>query len=813
MRSAGHLVATHDALWAVYVLDPVSHSLTGPQTQLATQRDQQDRWAELAGHRCKLLVVPRPWPAALWARDVDERHAATRLPDPPEGETWARYLVAGQAAAQAVNATVTTTILQVRIGRFHPNNLKILVSDETVSAEWQAIRERVAKLDRSVARAGFNGSPIQPRHLEWLLHATLAPGVTPPPVPEWGGDLTPADIADVNGTVTIDAEPYAGHARIHALRGAGSVDVATAVLTLGRIKPREEVGPQPWLAGVRAHDVSLCATFDVIGGEALVDMARSKRRALADNIRHFDEHEETPPQELERAYADARRFEDQVSAGTPEVATRLVGVVRVAVSAPPERIRARVDAFIADQARTNGLGWVPTHAHVRHLSEWEIASDYATSGMRRWIPAQLMAAGVPNLETRVGSPYGPMLGHTMTRPATAVLWEPTHGPSINRSGLSLIMASLGGGKSVLSALLADQAAWGGSRVVIIDPSGPMSRLAQMPHLRGQARVMDLLNARRGALNPYLLVPEPERADYPSDGAFVTASTEATAERRALMADVIGMLLPSVYTTGANGGDVLLRIQAAVFEAPGHYGASPWDVIGVLQRSGGMGSDIARAIQAVADNRGANLIFPWSGDPEVDLSQDDAVTIITTPGLRPAAPEANSSGHRTWEETIAGPIFSLAAWLAQRAMYSGGGSKCIVLDEASLSGSASSMRALMVRGSRDSRKHNAAVIIASQNPGDFTRISPEIANLADSGFIGRMESASAAEDALRVLGLPLDAGLQRLVRKLEPGQFLVKDWMGRAGVIQSIAKARPEFFAAAQTTPRTADPTRVDEVIL
>jgi hypothetical protein len=758
-------------------------------------------------------VLPRPWPAALWAEDLDDRHATTRLPDPAVGETWAQYLVAGQAAAQAVNATVTTTVLQVRVGRFHPNNLHTLVSDETVSAEWQAMREHVAKLDRAVARAGFHGHPIQPRHLEWLLHATLAPGVTPPPVPDWAGDLTPADVADVAGTVVIDAEPYAGHAMVHALRGAAAVEVATSVLTLGRIKPREETGPLPWLAGVRAHDVSLCATFDVIGGEHLVDIARSKRRALADNLRHFDEHEETPPQELERAYADARRFEDQVSAGTPEVATRLVGVVRVAVSAPPERIKARVEAFIAEQARTNGLGWVPTHAHVRHLAEWEIASDYATSGMRRWIPAQLMAAGVPNLEARVGSPSGPMLGHTMTRPATPVLWEPTHGPSINRSGLSLIMASLGGGKSVLSALIADQAAWGGARVVIIDPSGPMARLATMPHLRGHVRVMDLLNAERGVLNPYLLVPDPQRSDYATEGAFVTASTEAVAERRALMADVIGMLLPPVYTSGVNGGEVLLRIQAAVFDAPGHYGASPWDVITVLDRAGGLGVDIARALRAVADNRGANLIFPWEGDDPGDLTTDDAVTIVTTPGLRPAPPEAADSAHRTWEETIAGPIFSLAAWLAQRAMYSGAGAKCIVLDEASLSGGASSMRALMVRGSRDSRKHNAALVIASQNPGDFTRISPEIANLADSGFVGRMESQTAAEDALRVLGLPLDAGLQRLVRRLEPGQFLAKDWTGRAGIMQSIAKARPEFYTAAQTTPRAADATRVDEVIL
>jgi hypothetical protein len=280
-----------------------------------------------------------------------------------------------------------------------------------------------------------------------------------------------------------------------------------------------------------------------------------------------------------------------------------------------------------------------------------------------------------------------------------------------------------------------------------------------------------------------------------------------------MADVIGMLLPSVYTSGMSGGEVLLRIQAAVFDAPGHYGASPWDVVDQLSRAGGMGTDIAQAIRAVADNRGANLIFPWQGEDIDLLGSDDAVTIITTPGLRPAPPETADSSHRTWEETISGPIFSLASWLAQRVMYSGAGSKCIVLDEASLSGGASSMRALMVRGSRDSRKHNAALIIASQNPGDFTRISPEIANLADSGFIGRMESASAAEDALKVLGLPLDAGLQRLVRRLDPGQFLVKDWSGRAGVMQSIAKARPEFFIAAQTTPRTAQSTQVDEVIL
>jgi hypothetical protein len=44
--------------------------------------------------------------------------------------------------------------------------------------------------------------------------------------------------------------------------------------------------------------------------------------------------------------------------------------------------------------------------------------------------------------------------------------------------------------------------------MILDPSGPLSKLCDLPELRPYARPINLLNAQPGILDPYRVVAEP-----------------------------------------------------------------------------------------------------------------------------------------------------------------------------------------------------------------------------------------------------------------------------------------------------------------
>jgi hypothetical protein len=58
-------------------------------------------WAALAGKAVKLRVTSRPYPAAAWARSLDEATGSARLPDVAGAVGYDRYLAAFDAGGMA----------------------------------------------------------------------------------------------------------------------------------------------------------------------------------------------------------------------------------------------------------------------------------------------------------------------------------------------------------------------------------------------------------------------------------------------------------------------------------------------------------------------------------------------------------------------------------------------------------------------------------------------------------------------------------------------------------------------------------------
>lgn len=419
-----------------------------------------------------------------------------------------------------------------------------------------------------------------------------------------------------------------------------------------------------------------------------------------------------------------------------------------------------------------------------------------------------MATAVPNAASGLGDDQGPYLGQVVGSSRSGVMFDPTHGPmhpELNKSGLSVFVAGLGGGKSVGFGAIAESSARRGHRTVVMDPSGPLSALTRLPHLRRHSRHVDLTGAEVGTLNPYRLVPVPLRSNYDTDREYEDAIRESEAERRDLMIDTAWMLLPSQRP------DHYGRITQAVGETPAEYGVNPWQFVHRLRRQGEAGAEVATMLEQVSLLKGGLLIFPDTDADQThrDDVEDAVLNVITMPGLTTPAPGSDPK-HWTRAERMSVPMLHLAARYASRVMYADREPKVIGTDEGGIAAAAgSSFKSFALRGSRDSRKHNTYFGLLMQNPSDALEVSDEIDNLLGTAFIGRVTGEGPIAAALKLLGVPRGCGYEKVLPNLEPGEFVMRDYYGRVDKMRVDLGHRPELLAALKTTPPSARVRVVD----
>jgi hypothetical protein len=138
----------------------------------------------------------------------------------------------------------------------------------------------------------------------------------------------------------------------------------------------------------------------------------------------------------------------------------------------------------------------------------------------------------------------------------------------------------------------------------------------------------------------------------------------------------------------------------------------------------------------------------------------------------------------------------------------------MIDEGHLLQTISSGKSLIRKSATDSRKHNARIILSSQNVTHFDL--GDIGNLVGAALIGRTEDEDAALAALRVLNVTPDpsyvAILARLSQQSRRGgqgerkwrEFIFSDGRGAVERIVFDMWAHPHVLEALNTT---ADPSK------
>jgi hypothetical protein len=802
-----NLCFTRDQAWAWFVLPTQPWAFRSD-----TQREQLmfgfgDGLSWLAGHRLHLRVTSRPYPTAEWARRL---HDLTPQPLETEGEPpWSEHMVAMQRHLHTLTMAEKEIFLGVRV-------TQRALSHKVIGAFWRhpgdiehaRLLPQVERITEAVALPGLEGRPATAHEMEWLLRRSMGIGLPAPHelAPIDGGDWTGDDLHSFADQVDYEVEPLGRTVRLTSRATSDPVERHVAVMSVGRVEELEapDPGREPWMSHTDRlpFPVEWSCHLDVLSGVDARKAIQRKLLVVRDMQRHFAEHDLDEPLALDRQARHAREVEDQMSRGMDVAAARVHGWFRLAVA-------GRTSEECLERARKVRTSFRSRRVTIEHprgqfglLREFIPGEPVSTSAYRRRLPVLYVAAGVPSASSRLGDRRGPYVGYTAGSSRRAVMFDTHYATEVREtSGLVPVVGGLGAGKSVLLGQITYEAVRRGIPSVILDPSGPLARLTEMPELREHSEHLDLTTAASGTLNPFEVVAAPLRSAYPTEEAFAEAEVLAAQDRKLLAMDVVKMLLPASVESLP---ETSLVISDAVRATRGERDASLWDVARNLEAlASPHGRIVANYLGDMAELPLARLFFPRAQAGFTRLGA--RLTVLTMPGLI-LPPRSVPRAHWSTSEQLAVPLLHLASWYATRAVYGREmeSRKLVALDETHFLGEWSAGRALFTRLGRDSRKWNTCVLAASQNPSDV--LGMDVANFMSAAFVGRIEDEDAARDGLRMLRVATGVGYERALASLSSGsgadrsrEFVMRDADGHVDKVRVDLTANPALLSVLNTT--------------
>jgi len=815
-----NLCFTDREAWAWFVLPTQPWAFRSD-----TQREQLlygggDALAWLSGHRLHLRVTSSPYPAAEWARQLDRR-TPTPL-NPTRGGSWGDHLVSMQQHLRHQTMAEKTVFLGVRLTYRAPTHrLAAAIWRHPGNVEHARLLSQVEQVTETVGLPGLDGRAATSGEMEWLLRRSIGVGL-PAPALLSPNETAAWDVDDLHSfTDDVDhaAAPLARTVQVTGRGSSALVERHVAVMSVGRLEEIDapDPGHDPWLSHTDRlpFPVEWSAQFDVLSGGEARQAIQRKLLVVRDMQRHYREHDLDEPLALDRQALQARQVEDQMSRGVEVAAARVHGWFRLAVS-------ARTEDECLERVRKVKASYRSRRVSIEHpkgqyglLREFIPGEPVSTAAYRRRLPALYVAAGVPTASSQVGDRRGPYVGYTAGSSRRAVMFDTHYATEVKEtSGLVPVVGGLGAGKSVLLGQITYEAVRRGIPSVVLDPSGPLARLTELPEFRGIAEHVDLTTAASGTLNPFAVVARPIRKSYATEEAYVEAEVLAAQDRKLLALDVVRMLLPpSLDAIPATS----LVISDAVRATRGEPTASLWDVVDHLEHlEESHGRVVANYLRDMAELPLSRLLFPSVGPAQDRL--DATLTVLTMPGIV-LPPRSVSRNHWSTSEQLAVPLLHLASWYATRAVYGREmqSRKLVALDETHFLGEWSAGRALFTRLGRDSRKWNTCVLAASQNPSDV--LGMDVANFMSAAFVGRIEDEAAARDGLRMLRVPTGVGYERALAGLSAGrgtgrsgsfrEFVMRDVDGNVDRIRVDLTANPSLLEALNTTAGRDAPGAVE----
>jgi hypothetical protein len=869
----GHLVITPDRVLAYYKLPPHRWSFRPEDERLAVVAAAAARLSQLIRRRCHLRITSRPFEVWQWAEaldasvrgpfSLDGRPARQVMPGPcprhPDrshldaagrplcpacvpGSTWIDWLQAQQQRLRQWGIADRDVYLGVEVtARGIARRTLGQAWGRAADAERATLAAQAAHVTAAVEGAGIGARPVTPAELQWLyirscglqLPAPLPVSEDPAPFPYAAPAVAPAFADGEELSAYVEdfpwtAEPFGK--TVQVTRGADGLTAHVAALTLTAMTAAQDLAADsPWIQRTDRlpFPVEWSVTFDVLDPRRVQQMmARQSDKIKAQYAHIVDEHGQDPPPVMERQMAAVRRI--QAEAENPEAAGTYVWAwPRMAVAGQTEE-QAHQRARLVAELYAPGITVKQPPDQYKVLREFIPGEPLASGANKRFMHAELLMAGAPAASAQVGHRHGFPVGVTSSLACRAVTWHPWHAMEhVNRSGLVTITGGLGGGKSTLAGLLAYMVVRAGIPTTILDPSGMLDRLCGIPALREHALAVNLLESPPGTLCPYSLVPEPRFEDFAFDDrgqrvdpavmerAWQNACRAAQVQRRALVEDILKMLLPERVLSQPGAEDA---IGEAVRVSPASADASPRDVIQALRDldSHGLadrGPLLAGRLESYAEHPLSRLFFPPPEGAAAAPSAGRLLTVMTLRGLVIPASDRRPE-ERSVEEQLSIPVLHLAAQLLRRMLLDlpRHARKAAFLDEAHALTRDAVGRQQLNEMARDSRKNNLLACYISQNPKDL--LDAGIGNLIGAAFAFRTEGAAELAATCSLLGLPAGKGHEARLAGLSraalaggglTGECLFRDGQGGLEQVQVDLGPDPDLRAALSSTPGAPPP--------
>ncbi|MFF2902716.1 ATP-binding protein [Streptomyces sp. NPDC057966] len=823
----GNLTITQNGqVTAWYVATPQRWSFLTYDDCNSLVASHAQRLSQLVGHRIHIRVTHRPYPVARWAADL---HAS--VSDPLPG--WGAYLQEEQQKVARLPLDDKVVYYGVSVGRLStlgPTLQKMLRT--STDKQLRALQRDISGVDTIMSGPGMDAYPAQAADMDWLMTRSLGLCLPAPlhnqpqPTDAWNS----TDLNEwTDGIEWASPNTFTPYLEVSGNRNGRRVTRLVAVLTLGRMQLPDipESGSGPWLQRLDRlrfpYEVS--AIVDVRDSTEAANEITNQLDAVRHQWTHHREHNVQPPISLQRQAQTGQHIEDDIQHGAAGMSTRTKGWYRIAISATDQdTLNDRIQQ-VRELLEPHILVAHP-HGQYHIAREFVPGEPLASNAYARRMPVRTLGASLPAVASDIGDRRGFNLGYTSGASRRPVMWHPWRSMEVReQNGLTVLLGTQGSGKTALGGATVYHTSLMGVPWVVLDPSGPVRRLCELPELRPYSKAIDLMRAEPGTLNPFRLLSDPDPGHFTAEAyrddddpaeaarqAYEMEMRRTTRMRTTLATDILLMMMPREIASSAQ---THLAMQQAVGRIDATVHGSPREIIDALHKLNTSlhehAQNIAGLLESVAETPQGQLIFPSAHGDDSYSTRHWRLVVFNLKGL--ALPSQDTAA-TDWsvEEQLSMPMLHLAAWYAQSRIYDRdlGERKGLWMDEAHDFQRVSSGRELLRKTGRDSRKHNARALISTQDGQDA--LTAGIDNWIDSVFVGRTVGQDAQAAALKLLKIEAGNGYEGMLAGLSPharGQqkrrgdreFIFSDGTGAVERITVPLRHRPALLDALDTTPR------------
>ena len=342
---------------------------------------------------------------------------------------------------------------------------------------------------------------------------------------------------------------------------------------------------------------------------------------------------------------------------------------------------------------------------------------------------------------------GPYLGYTTSRVEEPVFVSLHSAIAKNNPPGLVITGAPGGGKSfaafTLTYTMALQNVW----TIYIDPKGDALPIADLPGLEGRVKKFDLKYGHDGLLDPFTLS---------SDSAV----------QRLLALETIGL-----FQNGTFRGDEETALITAIQQVSKEPRPSLYRVVDVLADSPYPdGKALGGRLNLIRELPFARLVFDPNNGKREALRADDGLTIISLQSLD--LPANSNREEYTLQNRLAVGIMYLLTNYTESLMNASDKShpKAVVIDEAWAITSTPQGKNMIPRLARMGRSLNTALVLVSQNAGDFL----DLTNNMSYRMAFRAKDTKEIENVIDFFNLEHNDGNADTISKLLNGECIMKD---------------------------------------